>query len=157
MINKKMILVVGLSTLILFGVSAAAIGVVYLKTGLSLPYYVRSLRTDRISVAELKQLPQDELLIIDVRSPLEHQNEHIPDSILIPIQEIDSGSGTQKLLEEIESFKATKNKLPKVIVYCQTGPRSIRAFEQLTSELDTEILVLTGGMTAWTQDISAAN
>ena len=154
MINKKTILASCLSIFIILAISGITFRVVYTTTGLSIPYYVRSLRTDQISVAELKQLPQDDLLIIDVRSPLEHQDEHIPGSILIPIEEIDKGFGTHKLIKEIESFRATKNQAPKIILYCQTGPRSIRAFEQLTLQLDAEIFVLTGGMSAWTKAVS---
>ncbi|AFY39079.1 Rhodanese-like protein [[Leptolyngbya] sp. PCC 7376] len=153
MINKRKLLIVGLTIFLSIASSCGIAGAVYLKTGLSVPYYLRSLKTERLTVPELKQLPQDDLLIIDVRTPDEYAAEYIPNSILIPIQDIEAGFGLKKIETEIIKFQANKNQSPKIILYCQTGPRSIRAFETLQTEFDIEILVLTGGMRAWNAGI----
>lgn len=152
MINKKSLLITGASLLLMIVASCTVVAVVHAQTGLSMPYYLRSLRTERISVAELKAIEKSNLLIIDVRTESEHQESHIPNSILIPIQDIKAGFGVTRLEQEIRQFQTQNSKLPQIILYCQTGPRSIRAFETLQEKIEPELFILTGGMAAWEKD-----
>ncbi len=149
MLSKKFFMIAGASLGLAIAVSGGVVGIVYAKTGLSMPYYVRSLQTNRVSVAELREIPPEEKLIIDVRTPEEHSINNIPNSVLIPIQDLEAGFGVKQLQREIQAFQTKHGRSPQIIFYCQTGPRSIRAFETLKTQIDEELLVLTGGMSAW--------
>lgn len=150
--KKKSLFIISLNILLIIAISGAVVSIVYVRTGLLMPYYVRSLRTERVSVSELKAFNKDNLLIVDVRTESEHQASHIPGSILIPIQDLDAGFGIEKLEQEILQFQTQKGKSPQIILYCRKGPRSIRAFETLKNKIELELFTLTGGMTAWEKE-----
>ena len=150
--KKKSLLIIGLNILLVIAISCAVVGVVYVRTGLLMPYYLRSLRTERISVAELKDIDKETVLIVDVRTESEHESGHIPGSVLIPIQDIDAGFGIKKLEQEILQFQEQKGQSPQIILYCRKGPRSIRAFETLKEKIEPDLFTLTGGMAAWEQE-----
>ena len=58
-------------------------------------------------------------IIVDVRTKEEYESSHIKDAINIPYDEID------------ESTNLDKN--VKILVYCQSGNRSKKAFVSLTN------------------------
>ena len=64
-------------------------------------------------VEEYKQ--HSEAVLIDVRTPEEYQEGHIPGSINIPLQQ----------MEQAETVVKDKNK--KLYVYCRSGSRSRQA------------------------------
>lgn len=88
---------------------------------------------------ELKQkLDDDEVLLIDVRETIEHQDGYIDGSCLIPLGEIS--------IERLPS-----NKGP-IVIYCRSGKRSVDACIKL-SEMDPslDLYSLDGGIIAWEQ------
>ncbi|MFM8440297.1 MAG: rhodanese-like domain-containing protein [Acidobacteriota bacterium] len=96
-----------------------------------------------ISATELKQRLDagDDIRILDVRQPDEHEFARIPKATLIPLAEVVSR------MAEIDPSKET-------IVHCKMGGRSARAIEALTSAGFTGRLVnLKGGITAWSNEV----
>jgi hypothetical protein len=53
------------------------------------------------------------IILIDVRSPEEHATDHITGSILVPIDEIESGNGAQQIQEIINQKSLPINQNPQ--------------------------------------------
>lgn len=87
----------------------------------------------------LEQEP--DAILIDVRTEEEFLTGHIPDSILMPVDELES------LLGELPSDKETA-----LIVYCRTGRRSAAAVDMLRKAGYTRVFDL-GGIVNWPYDI----
>jgi metal-sulfur cluster biosynthetic enzyme/rhodanese-related sulfurtransferase len=80
---------------------------------------------------------QPELYVLDVRTPAEFNNGHIPRAHAIPIDELEDR------LEELPP----RDRL--VLVTCASGGRSASACEILAERGWTRLLTLAGGMHAW--------
>lgn len=92
---------------------------------------------DRVTVDELKSMLErkEDIVLIDVRTPEEHREAHIPGSILMPLS----------TLEEV-------TKLPdggRVILYCRSGIRSRTALKVLSDKGFKGLSDLDGGIIAW--------
>lgn len=99
-----------------------------------------------ISSEELrtKMDKNDELFLLDVRTPMEHAAHAIEGSVLLPVQEL--------------SFRM--NELPRdreIVVYCRVGNRSAFAAAAL-SRMGYNVRNLEGGILSWamTQDAALA-
>ena len=79
---------------------------------------------------------------LDVRTDSEYASGHIPNSLHIPLQEI------QGRISELENIK-DKN----IIVYCRSGARSSMASKSLLKN-GYNVLNLTGGILGWEGEIS---
>tara|TARA_B100000749_G_C18311461_1_gene416920 strand:- start:24 stop:545 length:522 start_codon:yes stop_codon:yes gene_type:complete len=91
-----------------------------------------------IDIATLNQLqiPVNELVIIDIRTPDEYAKVHIPNSINIPLTQLSTTNFTQ-----------WQNKT--LLFYCKAGHRTQQA-ESLIAQLNCKtILCLQGGINAW--------
>jgi phage shock protein E len=96
--------------------------------------------TPVISQEEVLELidAEDEILILDVRTPAEFDDGRVPGAVLIPHTEV------MDRIEEIIKF------LDKpVVVHCQAGGRAGRAENDLREAGFTNILHLEGDMRAW--------
>ena len=93
---------------------------------------------EQISPTELKSKLEkgEEIILIDVREPFEHDEYNIGGE-LIPL-------GT--LMDSIETLEAHKPKT--VVTYCRSGARSNAAAEAL-SNVGFTVLNLQGGMIRW--------
>lgn len=94
-----------------------------------------SIRT--VSAAEAKQLIDGSRppFILDVRQPNEFKTGHIPNAVLVPLNDL----GNQM------------NKLPKdaeILTVCRSGARSAAA-ARLLAEQGFRVVNLRGGMMAW--------
>lgn len=102
-----------------------------------------------ITVQELKFLldshPNDYVLI-DVRNPNEYEIARIPGSVLIPLSEIESGEGVQKVRELVEVNGH------RLIAHCKMGGRSAKAL-QILKEAGIEGINVKGGILAWSQEV----
>lgn len=78
--------------------------------------------------------------LLDVRSTGEFQRGHIQKAILIPVE---------VLSENLSKLQKEKNK--KIIVYCQTGSRSVRASRILVKNGFTPLNVK-GGFVKWNEE-----
>jgi rhodanese-related sulfurtransferase len=83
-------------------------------------------------------LQKDEnVFLLDVRTPEEFAQEHIEDATLIPVQ---------VLSEKLSELQSVKDK--KIIVYCHSGNRSVVASRILVKNEFTPLNVK-GGITEW--------
>lgn len=90
-----------------------------------------------ITAKELKErLDRNEVLLVDVREPSEHQSEYIEGASSIPLAEI--------------SLENMPNTSQPIVIHCLSGRRSADACAKLLSENSTlEIYTLDGGISAW--------
>lgn len=96
-----------------------------------------------ISTAELQQKLHDkeDILLIDVREPWEHEDFNIG-GILIPVD---------NLFDNLDKLERDK----PVIIYCQKGIRSQIAIQRLHHKFNfTNLFNLTGGMDAWKKEFN---
>ena len=77
-----------------------------------------------------------ELVVLDVRTQEEYDDEHIEGAILIPVQELE---------ERIDEL----SKDDELLVYCRTGNRSGTAVSILQGNGFQKIYHMAGGITAW--------
>lgn len=105
-----------------------------------------------ITVTELKQIIDGGALgytIIDVRNPNEWEIGRIPNTVLIPLPEIENGAGVAKVKELLA------NNGTKLIAHCKMGGRSMKALGILNQAGITGINVK-GGINAWSDEIDAS-
>ncbi|ANS74887.1 CoA-disulfide reductase [Paenibacillus yonginensis] len=76
-------------------------------------------RTRVFLPGDLKQRSEENTILVDVRTEIEHQNGHIPGSIHLPVDELRSR------LDELDPAK-------EIWVYCQVGLRGYTALRILT-------------------------
>lgn len=93
------------------------------------------------NVTTLKDwLQNEDVVLVDVREPFEHEAVNIENSHLIPLATI------------------TRNKLPecqgkKLVIYCRSGKRSHEACHMLLAEdPELDIYNLEGGILAWSKE-----
>ena len=90
-----------------------------------------------ISVDEALRLWQNkEAILIDVRTPAEYRDGHIPGVANIPLDEL------EKRIGEIPKDK-------KVVLICRTGNRSAQGTKLLRSKGFSNVYNSTSGMTSW--------
>lgn len=90
----------------------------------------------RIDGAQAKALVANGAKLVDVRTPGEFTDKHIPNAVNIPVQELAS------------RMKELEPKDQPLVLYCRSGNRSGIAAEQLRSAGFTKLYDL-GAMTAW--------
>jgi rhodanese-related sulfurtransferase len=90
-----------------------------------------------VSTEDAKKLIENnEVVVLDVRTPEEFQGGHIPNAILIPLQELENRLNE---LEKGESY----------LIVCRSGNRSTQASEVLSANGFTKVFNMTGGMNNW--------
>lgn len=90
------------------------------------------------------ELKADEnAVILDVRTPEEHEEKRIPNSLLINVQE------PQTFMNEIEKLDKSKS----YYVYCKAGGRSMMACQIMNQSGFEKLANLDGGITAWHGDV----
>ena len=90
-----------------------------------------------VSVDEALRLWQNkEAILIDVRTPAEYRDGHIPGVVNIPLDEL------EKRMNEVPKDK-------KVVLICRTGNRSAQGTKLLRSKGFGNVYNSTGGMTTW--------
>ncbi|NLD34652.1 MAG: rhodanese-like domain-containing protein [Clostridiales bacterium] len=83
----------------------------------------------------------DEVIILDVRTPEEYAQGHIPGAVLLPVSNI--GADTAELLPD---------KNAEILVYCRSGNRSRQAANALVGMGYTAVYDF-GGIGSWPYDI----
>ena len=98
---------------------------------------------EQISMEEAKVIINEEkgYIILDVRTPDEFAEKHIPNAINIPNESI----GTEEIAE-------LPDKEQKILVYCRSGNRSKQASEKLAKLGYTNVVEI-GGINDWTGKI----
>ena len=97
---------------------------------------------DSVTAKEASALLQKEnnVTLLDVRTSGEFSREHIRGAKLVPVENLE---------KEIPKLQALKKK--RIIVYCQSGNRSIRASRILADRGFTP-LNMKGGIIAWIKE-----
>ncbi|MBE9013927.1 molybdopterin-synthase adenylyltransferase MoeB, partial [Pseudanabaenaceae cyanobacterium LEGE 13415] len=98
-----------------------------------------------MTVQELKALIDSgaigkEYVLLDVRNPNEYQIAQIPGSVLVPLPDIENGSGVEKVKELLNGHQ--------LIAHCKMGGRSAKAIGILKSA-GIDGINVKGGITAW--------
>lgn len=83
---------------------------------------------------------EDVPVILDVRSPEEFADGHIPGAINVPYDQIAAN------LDSLESFLTAE-----IVVYCRTGRRAGVAEKALREAGFTQVVDLEGHMTSWNE------
>ncbi|WP_211097257.1 rhodanese-like domain-containing protein [Herbaspirillum sp. ST 5-3] len=91
-----------------------------------------------IDVEQGRFMASQGALLLDVREPEEYAQGHAPDSILIPLGQL------QSRLEDIRAFERKP-----IAVICRSGRRSAQAARMLSETGFTEVFDVQGGMNAW--------
>lgn len=100
-----------------------------------------------MTVQELKALidsSSQDYLLIDVRNPNEYDIARIPGSVLIPLPDIEQGTGVTKVKELLNGHR--------LIAHCKMGGRSAKALSIL-KEAGIEGTNVIGGINAWSKEI----
>jgi adenylyltransferase/sulfurtransferase len=103
-----------------------------------------------MTVTELKALldsDAQDYVLIDVRNPNEYEIAQIPGAILIPLPDIEQGSGVEKVKEVLNGHR--------LIAHCKIGGRSAKALGIL-KEHGIEGTNVVGGITAWSQEVDSS-
>ncbi|MDO5357856.1 MAG: rhodanese-like domain-containing protein [Slackia faecicanis] len=127
--NMKKTLPLMLSAVLLAGCSAP-VG----ESGAAAETYVQTTAEEAV---EMMQSQQD-YVILDVRTPEEYAEKHIPGAINVPNETI----GKEKIAELPDKDQA-------IFVYCRSGNRSKQASEKLVALGYTNVIEF-GGINSWT-------
>jgi rhodanese-related sulfurtransferase len=133
--------------------TAGVLSIVAYQHQMSLPVYLQSFSTPQISVEELAGGKLKSVVLIDVRSQDEYKEDHIANSDLVPLPEIEDAAGIQRVKNIVERYEKTYQTKPTVVLYCTSGMRSIKASKYL-SDRGYQSLTLAGGITAWRKQFS---
>ena len=100
----------------------------------------------QISMEEAMELMKTEenYIILDVRSPEEYDEKHIPGAVLVPNETI----GTKDIPE-------LPDKDQMILVYCRSGNRSKQAAEKLAALGYTNIIEF-GGINDWPGEVETS-
>lgn len=98
---------------------------------------------EKITARELKEKLEKgaEVTVIDIREEWEYEENHMPDSENIPMHQLPAKAPEMEELKEKE-----------VVLYCNTGPRSITARQVLAQNGFSDVKFLDGGIEAWEQE-----
>ncbi len=102
---------------------------------------------ESISVSEFKALldsSADNILLVDVRTPKEAEIATIAGSVLMPLDQIESGSAIEQLRYLVKG--------KRLYVHCKLGGRSAKALIAL-KRAGIEGINLAGGIDAWSQEV----
>jgi rhodanese-related sulfurtransferase len=127
---------------------AGIMSIIAYQHQMSLPVYLQSFSTPQISVEALASRKLKSVILIDVRSPEEYQEDHIGNSELVPLPEIEGELGIQRVKNILQRYEKLHQTKPTIVLYCTSGMRSIKANRYL-SDRGYQPLTLTGGITAW--------
>ena len=108
-----------------------------------------------MSVTELKKLLDsgaDDFVLVDVRNPPEVEIAAIPGAILVPLPDIETGKGVEKVKELVNSGN---NGGKKLIAHCKMGGRSAKALGIL-KDAGIEGTNVKGGIRAWSQEVDSS-
>ncbi|MDY6898352.1 MAG: molybdopterin-synthase adenylyltransferase MoeB [Cyanobacteriota bacterium] len=103
-----------------------------------------------MTVKDLKELidsGKKDYLLLDVRNPHEYEIGKIPGSVLIPLGDIENGSGVEKVKEMLNGHR--------LIAHCKMGGRSAKALGIL-KQAGIEGTNVKGGITAWSKEIDSS-
>jgi len=92
---------------------------------------------------QAQQLNQDlqsgkRVVLIDVRTPVEHQEMHIKGSRLMPLDRLD-----------VAAVKQAASDGEQCVLICRSGKRAAQAYQKLQAADCQNLAILEGGVSAW--------
>tara|TARA_R110002153_G_scaffold3042_8_gene14473 strand:+ start:16120 stop:16494 length:375 start_codon:yes stop_codon:yes gene_type:complete len=93
---------------------------------------------NNISQQELLEADAKDLVIVDVRTPEEFQQGHVPNAINVPLSEI---------IDNPAILASSKEK--SIVLYCRSGYRAGKAAKALQKDGYQNLSHLEGDMQAW--------
>lgn len=97
---------------------------------------------ENITTDEAKSMmTKKEVDILDVRTPEEYQEGHIPKAVNLPLQ-------------DLENQVSTLDKNKTYVIVCRSGNRSGQASEILVSKGFSQIYNMEGGMLQWKGEVA---
>lgn len=90
-----------------------------------------------ISQTEFMDMAKSSLIVLDVRTPDEFKEGHVPGAINLPLGNLP------------EQFTSLGNKEQKIVVYCRSGFRAGKAIKLLNEKGYLNTLHLDGDFKAW--------
>ncbi|WP_346292581.1 molybdopterin-synthase adenylyltransferase MoeB [Sphaerothrix gracilis] len=103
-----------------------------------------------MSVRELKELldgQANDYLLVDVRNPNEYEIANIPGAVLVPLPDIENGTGVEKIKGMLNGHR--------LIAHCKMGGRSAKALGIL-KQAGIEGTNVKGGITAWSREVDSS-
>ncbi|QLE55281.1 molybdopterin-synthase adenylyltransferase MoeB [Nostoc sp. TCL26-01] len=103
-----------------------------------------------MTVIQLKELLDSgakDFVLLDVRNPNEYEIAKIPGSVLVPLPEIENGTGVAKVKEVLNGHR--------LIAHCKMGGRSAKALAIL-KEFGIVGTNVKGGITAWSREVDSS-
>lgn len=100
-----------------------------------------------IQLKELLDSGADDFVLLDVRNPNEYEIAQIPGSVLVPLPDIENGSGVDKVKELVNGHR--------LIAHCKMGGRSAKALSIL-KQAGIEGTNVKGGITAWSREVDSS-
>jgi sulfur-carrier protein adenylyltransferase/sulfurtransferase len=103
-----------------------------------------------MTVLDLKQVLDkgtNDYVLLDVRNPNEYEIAKIPGAVLVPLPDIENGTG-------IETVRSLLNG-HRLIVHCKMGGRSMKALGIL-KQAGIEGTNVKGGIQAWSREVDAS-
>jgi rhodanese-related sulfurtransferase len=134
------------------GVSAVSIGAVV--NHMDVPTFLASFNTQQVTVGELQQGKLKPVILIDVRSPEEYAEDHIAQSLLVPLTDIQAEFGVKEIRAIAQASAKPNQTQPTIVLYCTSGMRSVKAYQRL-QKTGLKFVVLKGGIKAWRKAVSA--
>ncbi len=116
---------------------------------------VAGFNTPKVSTAELQQGKLKPVVMVDVRDPEEYSADHIGSSLSVPLTEIKAGKGVEKIRDFAKTFSKPNQPQPTIVLYCQSGPRSIEAYQNLKDQ-GLNLVVLSGGINSWREAVPSS-
>lgn len=110
---------------------------------------------DRISAGTYHDVRREPHILIDVRSPLEFEICHLPDSLNVPLKDLGSEQLVQQLKEVVTKNGSNDNDFP-VFVVCRRGndsQKGVLALRESLSGLNVSVKDVIGGLHSWAKDV----
>lgn len=131
---------------------ASAVGIGAVVNGMDVPTFISSLNTKKVTLADLQQRKLKSVILIDVRSPEEYTDDHIAESLLVPLTDIEASFGVKRILAIAQESAKSNQTQPTIVLYCTSGMRSVKAYQHL-EKTGLKFVVLAGGIKSWRQAI----
>lgn len=87
----------------------------------------------------------EDIILLDVRTPEEYEEIHLENAVLLPVQEL-----SQQTLASIGLGENAKDK--EIVIYCRSGARSESAYNIMNTLGYTNIKSVAGGIIHWEED-----
>jgi rhodanese-related sulfurtransferase len=98
----------------------------------------------KLTIEEFDKARQEKgAIILDVRSPQEFNQGHVPGAVNVPV----AGPGS----EEFEKRVGVIDRSKPVLIHCMRGTRSASACQKMEKMGFTQLLDFSGGFAAWKQ------